>query len=965
MIIGKSIRRYLLLGVVLAIALLVWSARWYLHFSNYTGLIVFPDLKVVRILPDGPSADSGMQIGDRIIAINGRPVNNLTEYLNVVRRPEMIGLEIPVDVHREDGTQRVSMTVNNYPVLHPSLFGPGLGVVLLVFGLYVFFKKHEDPSSGIYLALNTCLFVLLALSNHLLKQPYSSLLFLLWGGSLMLVVPVNLHFYLVFPEARSPVSGRPWLLAGLYVIPLIFLVLLARAAFDIELAVRSGLDCGPAFVRMREIFVIYFVIGFIYLVACVASIVHSFFTAGSPERKKQVQVILIGAMTTLLLAIPAIGGLTFFLTAQEVAALWPSWLFSVLYGLIVLTTVILPFSLALAILKYRLWDVDTAINRSLIYMGVSVALISLYFFIVGVLGWLFGRVARPASHLAVLAFTLTVAFVAEPLRHFVKRLVDRTFNREAYEYRKTLGDFSRELISINRLEDLPRGLCETVSHALGVRNAAVVLKDNTGPAEYRVAASHGLPDPIATLPIQGASFISNTVQEQQGPFASQDLVDTPIDSGRLKGSLKAMEEARASLIVPIRREGESLGWISLGEKKSETLYTSEDRELLETLANQAAVAITNALAFEEIDALNRDLKEKISKVEEQASEILRLQERLLDENRYLKEEISGQYDSTEIIGAGHGLSRMMAVVEKAAQSDATILICGESGTGKELIARAVYRNSHLRDGPFVKVNCAALSEGVLQSELFGHEKGAFTGAHERRIGRFELADGGTIFLDEIGDIPASTQILLLRALQEQEFERVGGTRTIQVRVRVIAATNRDLEEAVAQGHFREDLYYRLKVITIEVPPLRERRADVMELALHFVGKYSQKYGKRILKIDDEVLERFKRYGWPGNVRELENVIERSVVLGRGVSLALEDIPMELQILDPSIGRGRARDAGLAPDGPLTDAIGEIERKRLIEALEEAHGNKSRAARSLGLKRSTFFNKLKKYGLLTN
>ena len=876
----------------------------------------------------------------------------------------MVGPEIPVDVHRDEGTHRVSMSIDNYPVLHPSLFGPGIGVVLLVFGLYVFFRKQEDPSSGIYLALNTCLFVLLALSNHLLKQPYSSMLFLLWGGGLMIVVPVNLHFYLVFPEAKSPVKRRPWLLAGLYALPLVFLALLARAAFDVASAVRSGLDCGPAFVRMREIFTLYFIIGFVYLVASVASIVHSFFTAGSPERKKQVQIILIGAMTTLLLAIPAIGGLSFFLTAHEVAAHWPTWFFSVLYGLIVVTTVILPFSLALAILKYRLWDVDTAINRSLIYMGVSVVLISLYFFIVGMLGWLFGRVVRPASHLAVLAFALTVAFVAEPLRHFVKRLVDRTFNREAYEYRKTLSDFSRELISINRVEDLTKGLCEAVSQAIGVRNAAVVLKDGRGGAEFRVAASHGLPDLLAIASIQGAGPISKMVRERQGPFASQDLAASPVASGARKGILESMKKAQVSLIVPIRREGEGLGWLSLGEKKSETLYTSEDRELLETLANQAAVAITNALAFEEIDTLNRDLREKISKVEEQRSEILRLQEKLLDENRYLKEEIAGQYDFTGIIGAGHGLSRMIAVVEKSAQSDATILIRGESGTGKELIARAVYRNSHLRDGPFVKVNCAALSEGVLQSELFGHEKGAFTGAHERRIGRFELADGGTIFLDEIGDIPPSTQILLLRVLQEREFERVGGTRTIQVSVRVIAATNRDLEEDVAQGHFREDLYYRLKVITIEVPPLRERRADIMELALHFVDKYSRKYDKRVRKIDDEVLEQFKRYSWPGNVRELENVIERSVVLGRGDSLVLEDIPMELQSLEPTISRGKARDVGPALDGPLTDAIGEIERKRLIEALEEAHGNKSKAARSLGLKRSTFFNKLKKYGLLT-
>ena len=960
---SASFRRYWILVLVGCLALLVWATRWYLHFTNYTGLVVSPTLKVVRILSDGPSFQSGIRVGDQIVGVNGRAVANVTEYLISVQDPDLVGRTIPIDVDREGSALRFWMTIVSYPVFHVSVFGPVLGAILLIFGLYVFFKKRDDQSAELYLVLNACLFVLLALSSHVLKQTASPFLPLLWGLALIMVIPVNLHFYLVFPEPKSLLKRKPGLLAGLYILPLALAALLVWTGLRVHFAMRAGIDCTQGLDRMRSLLVATFFVGLVSCLAFAASIVHSYRRAGSPEQKKQVQILLVGAMVTLLFAGPVVYGLTLFVTGSGGAADWPSWVFPGFYGLSVLTAIFLPLCMALAILKYRLWDVDTAINRSLSYMGVSIALIVLYFFIVGVLGWLFGHVARPTSYLAVLVFTLTVALVAEPLRHLVKALVDRIFNREAYEYRKTLNTFSREMISLHRLEDLTRGLCETVSQALDVRSILVVLKEGGLSRTYRVAASEGPPQEVWLNLLQGSGAVADLVKSHHGPFAPVDLEVSPDVAEEETRTLTSMREARTSLVVPIHKEEELLGWISLGEKRSDALYSSEDRDLLETLANQAAMAITNALAFEEIDGLNRDLRRKMAKVEEQRSEILQLQERLLDENRYLKEEIERQYDFTEIVGATHGLKQVMATVEKAAASDATILVCGESGTGKELVARAIHFNSHLREGPFIKVNCAALSEGLLQSELFGHEKGAFTGAHERRTGRFELADGGTIFLDEIGDIPASTQVLLLRVLQEQEFERVGGSEPIKVRVRVIAATNRNLEALVAEDRFRTDLYYRLKVITIEVPPLRERQSDILELSLHFVSKYAQKYGKRILKLDDPVVEHLKRYDWPGNVRELENIIERAVVLSRGESLSLGEIPMELKTTESSGSPVESLEMGQKQAGTHAEVISEIERQRLIEALEKARGNKSEAARSLGLKRSTFFNKLKRYGLL--
>ncbi len=323
-----------------------------------------------------------------------------------------------------------------------------------------------------------------------------------------------------------------------------------------------------------------------------------------------------------------------------------------------------------------------------------------------------------------------------------------------------------------------------------------------------------------------------------------------------------------------------------------------------------------------------------------------------------------------MVGGSDAIRHLQQITRKVAASSSAVLIRGESGTGKELVARAIHELSARAKGPFVKVHCAALSPGLLESELFGHVKGAFTGAHKDKVGRFELADGGDLFLDEIGDINLDIQTKLLRVLQEMTFERVGSSAPIQVDVRIIAATHQDLERLMKEGKFREDLFYRLNVITIRTPPLRERREDLSELAMHFLAIYAHKSGKRDLtQIDDDVLAAFKAYAWPGNVRELENVIERAVVLAEGRSITMNELPEELRRGQPvvwpmpqgertGLGEGSAMD-----DRPWLAQQEEMERQRLVQALAAASGNKARAARALGLPRSTFISKLEKYGLL--
>ncbi|MBI5520630.1 MAG: sigma-54-dependent Fis family transcriptional regulator [Desulfovibrio sp.] len=327
---------------------------------------------------------------------------------------------------------------------------------------------------------------------------------------------------------------------------------------------------------------------------------------------------------------------------------------------------------------------------------------------------------------------------------------------------------------------------------------------------------------------------------------------------------------------------------------------------------------------------------------------------LRDENRALRATLASSFDPGGIIGTSKPMRQLMDMLSTIAPSEATVLITGESGTGKELIARAIHVNSPRKNGPYVAVNCAALTETLLESELFGHEKGAFTGAERRRDGRFQAADKGTIFLDEIGEISMTMQVKLLRAIQEREIQRVGGDHPIKVDVRILAATNRDLLHEVELGRFRQDLFYRLNVVTLALPPLRERVEDIPLLAMHFLKKFAVKNGKQVKGFTPEAMDRLLKHPWPGNVRELENGIERAVVLLAGEYIGGRDLPETMAQADAESQHSGAGLTGLTLD--------EIERVAILEALEQAGGNKSETARTLGITRKTLHAKLQRYGV---
>ncbi len=328
---------------------------------------------------------------------------------------------------------------------------------------------------------------------------------------------------------------------------------------------------------------------------------------------------------------------------------------------------------------------------------------------------------------------------------------------------------------------------------------------------------------------------------------------------------------------------------------------------------------------------------------------------LLKENEYLLNKLQQKYDFTNMIGKTDKIKELFRLVTDVAQTNTTVLIRGESGTGKELIANAIHYNSLRFKRPFVKINCGVLAESLLESELFGHVRGAFTGAIKDKIGRFELANGGTLFLDEIGDISLNMQLKLLRVIQEGEFERVGGTETLKVDVRIVAATNKNLEKAMEEGTFRHDLYYRLNVIPIEVPPLKERREDIKYLIYHFMEKFNKIYGKKIRDIDPKVLKLLENYDYPGNIRELENLIERIVVLNKSNMLKMDDLPPYISELQKDV-------AQYDLNGGLSNLVDDFERSMILDALEKNNFNKFQTAKMLKINRSTFMSKLKKYNI---
>ena len=429
-----------------------------------------------------------------------------------------------------------------------------------------------------------------------------------------------------------------------------------------------------------------------------------------------------------------------------------------------------------------------------------------------------------------------------------------------------------------------------------------------------------------------------------------------------EGGLELLHEEGADLVITDLKMAKMDGIEVLRQVREK----SPDSEVMVITGFGTIEEAVTAMKLGAVDFLTKPFSSeefgvKVDRILSDRAERLRLRrenETLRVENTYLREEAEARYG--EMVGASVPMEEVFRMVDRVARSDSTVMIYGESGTGKELVARAVHARSQRAEGPFVRVNCGALTESLLDSELFGHERGAFTGAEKQRRGRFELADGGTLFLDEISTIAPATQIRLLRVLQERELERVGGEETISVDVRIIVATNVRLDELVSSHGFREDLFYRLHVVPLTIPPLRDRMSDVPLLVQYFIEKLNERTRSDVRSVSMNAMAKLSSYHWPGNVRELENVMERALVLAEGEMLEPDDIPL------PEVDGGSFTDfpdAQLPDTGmDLNDMVETMEEQMLRRALDKAHGVKAEAARLLGLKSSAFYYKLEKYGI---
>jgi formate hydrogenlyase transcriptional activator len=484
---------------------------------------------------------------------------------------------------------------------------------------------------------------------------------------------------------------------------------------------------------------------------------------------------------------------------------------------------------------------------------------------------------------------------------------------DAERYR-TLLEITNALVANVTREALFAAIASALRRVVPFERAATFLHDPQRDVLRLLVLESSLPTSYFVVGLEIPSTESHVglVFQERRPFVRRDLAreaQYPAETQALAGGV------RSFAIVPLVTRARCIGTLAVASTRIGA-YSDADVAFLQEVAGQVAVAIENMTAYEEIAGLKA---------------------RLERENAYLQEEIHREHDFAQMVGTSEALLAVVRRVEKVAPTDSTVLVTGETGTGKELIARAIHHASARRTRPLVKVNCSTMSAGLVESEFFGHVKGAFTGALERRIGRFQLADGGTIFLDEVGELPVETQVKLLRVLQEHEFEPVGSSQTVSVDVRVIAATNRDLQSAVDARRFRADLFYRLNVFPLEVPPLRQRRGDLPQLAMFFLAQYTKRFGKRVETISPETMARLAAYDWPGNIRELQNVIERAVILTPGPVLELDD-----DVLRPApVGSERATPAtvptGARSDIGLAEALEEIERTQIAAALQRSGG----------------------------
>lgn len=785
--------------------------------------------------------------------------------------------------------------------------------------------------------------------------------------SALLLPSITLHFFLAYPRPKAVItrwhSATLW---GLYGPPLVA----ALCFFLIELLIwrdlkdgghTEGMLAAVEWLRVLRWGIYgYFAIAAGYFVLTLISLLHSVMTTHPLLERRQVTFILWAGVVasifigyTLLLA--GWDRVAFALGGARIPMFLSSLVFMVAY--------------AVGIVRYKLMLGDEWLGRGLMAEGMrwtGAILLGLVMVPVAI------ELGRRTDGLPVLSkvaigiVLLVIITVALNARDIAQRWLERYLFRDRFRLEKALQRIHRSVGQLADPEFLSKRTMIACCEVLQSEWAGLYLRGSQQTDQFRLSVVEG---EFVDLPIEWsppAGFV-RALEAESGVVGSYG--DRRSENSVLYAGLKILQ---ADLIQLLEIDGDVAGLIVLGPKQSGGMYSSEDATFLTALTQLTGVAMHCVRVHQDLTQLNEQLRLKVERIAQQRQQIQALQAELAATRPATQLIADTSFQRSAIKGSGAALSAVLETARKAAMSEATVLIRGESGTGKELLARAIHENSPRRQGPFVAVHCAALAPSLLESELFGHIKGAFTGAVHDKRGRIQSAEGGTLFLDEIGELTPEIQVKLLRVLQQREIEPVGAAAPIPVDIRLVAATHRDLEQMISEGHFREDLYYRLNVITLLLPALRDRRDDVHELAREFLRRAADKAGKPIVSFEDDALDALLSYPWPGNIRELENVIERAVVLAEGDLISLNDLPADLvhpvRISRQPVNRETARTRKATPLQQAGVSVGwrrmdsDDERLLLIDALQRSGGNKAQAAKFLGLPRSTFFSKLKKHSI---
>jgi transcriptional regulator with GAF, ATPase, and Fis domain len=872
----------------------------------------------------------------------------------------------------------------SFEALLPSILWFFLKGGLFVIGAWVLWKRPNDRSALQFFLL--CMVTCNAFMGgyHWQRIATQPLLLTVFMASGILLPALSLHFYLIFPRPKTFVDKWYKTTFGvIYGIPTFFLILICSTYVVFRLRQRGELSGDPEEALRAILYAAetYFAIAALWYVACVVSLILSYRNAANPVERNQVKCILLGAMAAL---VPI--GYTLYLAFWEKnnfaggAATWPMFAASVCLNI----------AYAVSITRYRLMQLDQLISSGVVYFLFSFLAGLVYYILVFVGVLVVGsKVMAPSFSQAlwVSSTVLVLMIILDLVRGRLKKALDQHFRREKYQLDRTLRRMSQAIEQLVDPPTLARRLLHVSGELLGVSQGAVFLREGDLPLfrlTDHLGSAPALTEVLPGCPLVEALTVCGTLVDQPRPLPHAE---------RAHRQMRLLGGQAAQAVV---HKGDMLALLVLGQKEGGA-YTTDDLNVLAAFAQMTALALASAERHCTIESLNQDLRGKVAKIAEQQKRIANLQSQLVSKARIqarVAREVTGaEKNALEVdkaanppdvgfngldtsqgfVGSSPQVQGLLHHIRKVAGSSSAVLLRGESGTGKEVLARVLHESSPRAGKAFVKVHCAALSPTLLESELFGHVKGAFTGAHKDKIGRFESAHGGTLFLDEIGDISLEVQTKLLRVLQEKIIERVGSNQPVEVDVRLISATHQDLERLIREGRFRDDLYYRLNVISVTVPPLRERREDIPELAAHFLRLYGGRSGKEGLQIDDDALLTLKAYSWPGNIRQLENVMERAVVVAEGLAITVEDLPVEiLYPTDPFEESSGFTDPGDHERGSSKSVLvanridrrqRELEeREQLVRTLAATKGNKAEAARALGMARSTLFSRLRKHGL---